>query len=136
MEHGKLKSFLYEKVAEISIRFGIFPEMDGELIPSGNAPVRLQFGFRELTAGPATDAEQYFSGTVQIVILYEPGNHFLAGNIADAISELFSPGRGELRNEQFRVLTTAISIPEHRRDARYEQNRIMIHVVVWENHEY
>ena len=136
MEQRKLKSFLYEKIAERAVGFGVFPEMEGSIVPSTPAAVRLRIGFRNFQAGPAADTEGYFTGDISLEILSVPGNLSLTGMLTDSFLKLFSPGNGELRNEDFRVLTTVATFSDHGSEGKYERSGLKIHAVVWENHEH
>ena len=135
MDLGKLKSFLFEVFAEYSVSFGVFPEMEGQIVPASGSVMRLRAGFRNFTTAPAADSEGLITGDILAEVLYEPGANQIADQLTAGLLKKFSPGRGELRNRQFRVLVLSAEYLDTKHEGKYERGGLLIHVSVWENHE-
>lgn len=136
IKYQEVKLFLYDKLVEASSYFGIFPEVEGGLVPQNPKNLRLRVYFRNFKMNPATDFETILSGDVIAEILYEPGEFETADYLIDRILSVYTPGQGELQNRNYRILTSSATTLENRNEGKYQRTGISLQVTVWENHEH
>lgn len=136
LEYTKIKSFLYDCLAETAVSFGIFPETEGGIAPLNQKNLRLRNGFRNFTTSPAADSQGVLTGEVQVEILYEPGSsgEVVSDCLQDRIIALFSPGNGELQNETLRILTHSVKSLEPRNEGKYCRTGVSVKISVWEKY--
>lgn len=135
IQYKGVKLFLYDKLVEAAVYFGIFPEMEGGLLPQNPKNLRLRGSFRNFEMSPASDFENILSGEVIAEILYEPGESDSADYLIDRLIKVFSPGHGELQSNSFRILTSSAALLGEKREGKYQRTGISFQITVWGVHD-
>ena len=128
--HG-VKLFLYDKLVEAAVYYGIFPEVQGGLAPQNQKNIRLRTSFRNFTVQPGSDSADTMTGEVIAEVLYYPGEFETADHLLDELISIFSPGSGEISNQNYRILSSSASILEHRNEGKYERTGLSIRITIW-----
>ena len=131
-----VKLFLYDKLVEAALYYGVFPEVEGGLLPQNPKDLRLRCSFRNFEITPASDSENVLSGTVTAEVLYMPGKFEAADFLMDRIIKVFSPGNGEIRNSACRILTSSATLLEQKTEGKYIRAGVKLEITVWGVHEH
>lgn len=126
-----VKLFLYDKLVEAALYYGIFPEVEGGLLPEKMKDFRLRCSFKNFEISPVSDAENTLSGKVIAEVLYEPGKFEAAEFLMDRIVKVFSPCSGELQNKSYRILTSSAEFLEQKQEGRYIRAGVSFQITVW-----
>ncbi|MBQ9772818.1 MAG: hypothetical protein IJW23_13435 [Lentisphaeria bacterium] len=126
-----VKLFLYDKLVEAALYYGIFPEVEGGLLPREPKDLRLRCAFRNFEMAPAADSENILSGSVIAEVLYEPGKFEAADFLMDQIIKVFSPGNGEIKNKNCRILTSSAKLLEQKPEGKYIRAGVVLEITVW-----
>ena len=132
----KVKLFLYDKLVEAALYYGVFPEVEGGLLPQSQKDLRLRCAFRNFEIAPASDSENILSGTVTAEVLYMPGKFEAADFLMDQIIKVFSPGSGEIQNKNCRILTSSATLLEQKPEGKYIRAGVKLEITVWGVHEH
>ena len=135
IQYQGVKLFLYDRLAEAAVNYGVFPEVEGGLVPQNTKDLRLRCSFRSFKMNPASDSENILSGEVIAEILYEPGNYEIADLLQDRVIQSFSPGDGELQNDAYRILTSSVTLLDQKVEGKYQRAGVSIQITVWGVHE-
>ena len=130
-----VKLFLYDKLVEAAVYYGIFPEVEGGAAPQNPKNLRLRGSFRNFNLNPASDSENVLSGEVLAEILYEPGQFEAAEFLLDRVICVFSPGQGELQNNRYRILTSSATLLEPGIEGKYHRTGVSLQITVWGVHD-
>lgn len=132
----KVKLFLYDKLVEAALYYGVFPEVEGGLLPKNPKDLRLRCVFRNFEIAPASDSENTLSGTVLAEVLYKPGKFEAADFLIDQIIKVFSPGNGEIQNKAYRILTSSATLLEQKTEKNDIRAGVKLEITVWGVHEH
>ena len=132
----KVKLFLYDKLVEAALYYGVFPEVEGGLLPQNPKDLRLRCSFRNFEIAPASDSENILSGTVTAEVLYMPGKFEAADFLMDQIIKVFSSGSGEIQNKNCRILTSSATLLEQKPEGKYIRAGVKLEITVWGVHEH
>ena len=134
IQYQGVKLFIYDKLVEAAVYYGIFPEVEGGLAPQNPKNLRLRGSFRNFRMNPASDEENILSGDVVAEILYEPGEFESADFLLDRVIRVFSPGQGEIQNNAYRILTSSAALMEQKTEGKYLRTGVVLQMTVWGIH--
>ena len=132
MELQKIKQFFYDRLLEASSYFGIFPEIEGGILPQNLKNLRLRVSFHDLKLKPVSDSGSLWKGNVSAEVLFEPGEIDSAEFLLDRIITLFSPGQGEFLFGGARFLIGSASFSNQKSEGKYQRTGVVLDFSVWD----
>ena len=131
MDVQKIKQFFYDKLLDAASYYGIFPEMEGGALPKNPKNLRLRSSFHNFKLKPVSDSRSVLTGELAAEILYEPGKFEAADFLMDQIIKVFSPGNGEIKNKNCRILTSSAKLLEQKPEGKYIRAGVVLEITVW-----
>ena len=134
MELQKIKQFFYDRLLEAASYYGIFPEVEGGILPQNPKNLRLRVSFHNLNLEPVSDSGSVWKGKVSAEVLFEPGEMDSAEFLLDRIVASLSPGQGEFLYGGARFLIGSASLPDQKSEGKYQRTGVVLDFTAWDVH--